>query len=55
LRQLVAAFRQGAEEGVRAALRKMTRRVLTTIAANHRAVAAADEASPAEDEQRPER
>jgi hypothetical protein len=52
--ELVAAFRQGGEDGLRVALRKMTRRVLATIAANLRAVAtaeAAPEAPPAEDKQ----
>ena len=52
--ELVAAFRQGGEDGVRVALRKMTRRVLATIAENLRAVAtaeAAPQAPPAEDEQ----
>jgi hypothetical protein len=50
--ELVAAFRQGGEDGVRAALRKMTRRVLATIAENLRAVATAEVApgpTPAED------
>ena len=53
----VAAFRQGGEDGVRVALRKMTRRVLATIAENLRAVATAEvapEAPLAEDERRPE-
>ena len=43
--ELAAAFRQGGEDGLRA-LRKMTRRVLATIAENLRAVATA-EAAPA--------
>ena len=55
--ELAAASRQGGEDGVRVVLRKMTRRVLATIAENLRAVAmtgAAPEASPVEDEQRSE-
>jgi hypothetical protein len=55
--ELVAAFRQGGEDGARVALRKMTRRVLATIAENLRAVATAEvapEAPLAEDERRPE-
>jgi hypothetical protein len=44
--ELAAAFRQGGEDGLRVALRKMTRRVLATIAENLRAVATA-EAAPA--------
>jgi hypothetical protein len=54
--ELVAAFRQGGEDGVRVALRKMTRRVLATTAENLRAVAtteAAPEAPPAKDERAP--
>jgi hypothetical protein len=45
--ELVAAFRQGGEDGVRVALRKMTRRVLATIAENLRAVATAEVAPEA--------
>jgi hypothetical protein len=53
--ELAAAFRQGGEDGLRVALRKMTRRVLATIAANLGAVSKAEAtpaAPPAEDEQR---
>jgi len=52
--ELVAAFRQGGEDGVRVALRKMTRRVLATIAENLRAVATAEAApeSPAAEDER---
>jgi hypothetical protein len=56
--ELVAAFRQGGEDGLRVALRKMTRRVLATIAENLRTVATAEVApgsAPAEDEQHSER
>jgi hypothetical protein len=45
--ELVAAFRQGGEDGVRVVLRKMTRHVLATIAENLRAVATAEAASEA--------
>jgi hypothetical protein len=55
--ELSAAFRQGGEDGC-AALSKVTRRVLATIAENRRAVAKA-EAAPepplTEDEQRSDR
>jgi hypothetical protein len=56
--ELVAAFRQGGEDGLRVALRKMTRRVLATIAGNLRAVATAEavpEAPPVDDDRRPEK
>jgi hypothetical protein len=52
--ELVAAFRQSGEDRVRVALRKMTRRVLATIAGNLRAVATAEAApeSPAAEDER---
>ncbi len=49
--KLAAAFRQGGEDGIRVALRKMTRRVLATIAENLCTVAtteAAPETPPPE-------
>lgn len=56
--ELVAAFRQGGEDGLRVALRKMTRRVLVTIAKNLRAGATANglpNAPPTEDAERPKK
>jgi hypothetical protein len=52
--ELVAAFRQGSEDGVRVALRKMTRRVLATIATNLRAVATVEAAPETAAPPRPE-
>jgi hypothetical protein len=52
--ELVAAFRQGGEDGVRVALRKMTRRILSTIAENLRAAGTAEAAprAPALEDER---